>query len=78
MLVCHCFQLTDRDVKALALAGELPCMGAEGRPGSACGGCLPAVLEIHAEAVSGSEPAEAFPALAGFPCRRRGGTQSVA
>lgn len=70
MLICHCKGLRDRDVHRAVAQGArsagqvLSACGA----GSVCGGCLPLIAEVVAEAQGGPEAhASPFaPAAAGL------------
>jgi len=57
MLICHCKGLRDRDVRCAVAQGArsagqvLSACGA----GSICGGCLPLIAEVIAEAQAGGQ-----------------------
>ena len=58
MIICHCHGVSDRELREAAGRGEACADVARScRAGSACHGCMPAVLEILRE--SGSDPAPA-------------------
>jgi NAD(P)H-nitrite reductase large subunit len=52
MIVCHCRAVSDRAVRAAIQDGaaDVASVMAETRAGTCCGGCLPTVQEIVAEA----------------------------
>lgn len=54
MIVCHCFGLTDRDIRAVVRSGaESPFQVAElCGAGADCGGCRPEVRRITTEEAS--------------------------
>ena len=54
MIVCHCHQVTERQIRFLVRGGcdSLNEIGRACGAGTGCGGCLPLVCEIAVEATS--------------------------
>lgn len=66
MRVCHCFGITDRDIRA-SVRTTGACTGKAALAGSGCGGCKPLVdAVVAAELASASAPVTlpVFPAAA--------------
>lgn len=71
MIVCHCHVVSDRAVRAVVNAGanDLDSVASACGAGNACGGCLPSIERLLADA----EVAVRDPQLvASSPARRRG------
>jgi NAD(P)H-nitrite reductase large subunit len=79
MIVCHCHQLTDRDFCDTAKGRAVACAFLVA--GTACGGCVPLVEKLRAQALAGelacTSPADKTvdPRFVNSPSRE---TQSVA
>lgn len=74
MIVCHCFGVTDREIRASIKGGATSCedVAACCGAGSGCGGCESLVAEIvhterrHLSVVRGDGPVSAMACLAAF------------